>query len=86
MEGPTLLSSDKWIPLLRVCGLSYRTLYQTRHTFASIMLQQGEEIGWISEMMGHVNIHTTLTKYLRYIPRVEKKRAVFLNDLDIKVG
>ena len=46
------------------------------------MLQQGEEIGWVSEMMGHVDIHTALTKYARFIPRKKKKRAMFLNNVD----
>jgi hypothetical protein len=46
------------------------------------MLQQGEEIGWVSEMMGHTDIHTTLTKYARFIPRKQNKRAKFLNNID----
>ncbi|BBG66202.1 phage integrase [Hydrogenimonas sp.] len=75
-----------WKPLLRSCGLNYRVLYQTRHTFASIMLQQGEEIPWVSAMMGHKDIHTTLTRYSRYIPRERRKRAGFIENLDLKVG
>lgn len=79
------IADNFWKPTLRMCGLDVRTLYQTRHTFASIMLQQGEEIAWISDMLGHTDIHTTLTKYARYIPRKEKRRAVFVDDLDLKV-
>ncbi len=75
-----------WKPLLRQCGLNYRVLYQTRHTFASIMLQQGEEIPWVSSMMGHKNIHTTLTRYARYIPRKRRDRAKFVESLNLKVG
>lgn len=71
-----------WKPLIESLELKYRVLYHTRHTFASIMLQQGEEIGWVSEMMGHTDIHTTLTKYARFIPRKQKKRAKFLNNID----
>jgi len=75
-----------WKPLLRTCGINYRVLYQTRHTFASIMLQQGEEIPWVSAMMGHKDIHTTLTRYARYIPRERRRRAKFIESLNIKVG
>jgi len=75
-----------WKPLLQRSGIDYRNLYQTRHTFASLMLQQNEEVAWISQMMGHSDIHTTLTKYARYVPRVDRKRAKFVDDLDIKVG
>ena len=79
---PANLTKRHWQPLLEELNMQYRILYQTRHTFASLMLQQGEEIGWVSQMMGHTDIHTTLTKYARFIPRETKKRAIFLNNLD----
>lgn len=44
------------------------------------MLQQGEEVGWVSDMMGYTDIHTTLTKYARFIPRKQKRRAKFLTN------
>ncbi|MGD9970936.1 MAG: tyrosine-type recombinase/integrase [Sulfuricurvum sp.] len=71
-----------WKPLLEKINVEYRILYQTRHTFASLMLQQNEEIGWVSQMMGHTDIHTTLSKYARFIPRKQTKRAKFLNNLE----
>ncbi len=77
------IKKSRWAPLLKQCMLDYRILYHTRHTFASIMLQQGEEIAWVSMMLGHADIHTTLTKYARFIPRRDKKRAEFLENLDV---
>ncbi|WP_345993248.1 site-specific integrase [Sulfurimonas sp. HSL-1716] len=79
------LTRRLWKPLLQRLDIEYRILYQTRHTFASLMLQQGEEIGWVSQMMGHRDIHTTLTKYARYIPRKQTKRAKFLNNIDFEM-
>lgn len=76
----------QWKPLLEESKLEYRVLYQTRHTFASLMLQQKEDIAWISKMMGHTNIHTTLIKYARYIPIENEKRASFLDDLKLKIS
>jgi integrase len=73
----------KWRPLLEKCNFEYRILYKTRHTFASIMLQQKEEIAWISKMLGHSDIHTTLTKYARYIPTKNIERAKFLNEFKV---
>ena len=70
-----------WKPLIEKIGIMYRILYQTRHTFASIMLQQGEEIGWVSQMMSHTDINTTFTKYASFIPRKQKQRAKFINNL-----
>ena len=73
--------SSKWRPLISKCGLEYRILYKTRHTFASVMLQRGEEIGWVSKMLGHANINMTLTKYAEFMPRKEINRAEFLNEI-----
>jgi len=84
--GSTTFVKCHWHPLLKGLDIKYRILYQTRHTFASIMLQQGEEIGWVSQMMGHTDIHTTLSKYARFIPNKKKRRAVFLNNIDFGVG
>lgn len=72
-----------WKPLLQKLDIAYRILYHTRHTFASIMLQQAEEIGWVSQMMGHRDIHTTFTRYARFIPRKQKERAKFINNLKL---
>lgn len=77
-------SKRHWHPLFEILDIKYRILYQTRHTFASIMLQQGEEIGWVSQMMGHIDIHTTLSKYARFIPNKKKRRATFLNNIDFE--
>ncbi|WP_208366579.1 tyrosine-type recombinase/integrase [Helicobacter pylori] len=40
--------------LLRALNLKDRKLYTTRHTFASLMLSQGEEAMWVSKTLGHV--------------------------------
>ena len=50
-----------------------------RHTFATVMLENGEDILWISNMLGHTNSTMTLSKYARYIKRDDKKRATFLD-------
>ncbi len=62
-------------------GFSYRKLYQTRHTFASIMLQKGEDLAWVSKkMLGHSEIATTLKFYADYIPEKDMQHAIFLMD------
>jgi len=73
-----------WKKLLKICKLDYRALYQCRHTFASIMLSNGEELVWVSNMLGHSEITTTLKFYTRYIPTKKINRAEFLKTLNIK--
>ncbi|NHA97292.1 site-specific integrase [Helicobacter pylori] len=38
--------------LLKALNLKYRKLYTTRHTFASLMLSNGEEAMWVSKTLG----------------------------------
>ena len=58
------------------------TLYETRHSFASIMLQKGEEMAWISKMMGHKDLSITLQAYTAFLPDRSIKRAEFLCGVD----
>ncbi len=74
-----ILRDYHWKNLLKLTGFDYRPLYQTRHTFASVMLQKGEDITWISErMLGHSEIATTLKFYSKYIQQKDKTHASFL--------
>jgi integrase len=40
-----------WNEAIRRAELKYRHPYQTRHTFASLMLEQGEEPAWVARML-----------------------------------
>ncbi|WP_187947844.1 site-specific integrase [Helicobacter pylori] len=64
--------------LLRALNLKDRKLYTTRHTFASLMLSQGEEAMWVSKTLGHKDLNTTYKTYSHYIPKQNKERAKFL--------
>lgn len=67
--------------LLRALNLKERKLYTTRHTFASLMLSQGEEPMWVSKTLGHKDLNTTYKTYSHYIPKQEKERAKFLKGI-----
>lgn len=49
-----------------------------RHTFATVMIENGEDILWVSHMLGHKDSTMTLERYAKYVKRKEKKRATFL--------
>jgi len=78
------ISRDIWKPILKIAGLDFRILYQTRHTFASLMISQGEDIVWVSKMLGHSSPRITLDIYTKYIPEIKKERASFLNEFKEK--
>ncbi len=67
-----------WRRVLKKCELDYRPIYHTRHSFATMMLENNEDILWVSSMLGHTNATMTLTNYAKYINRKSKKRAEFL--------
>ena len=65
-------------------GYNKRRLYDTRHSFASVMLSRGEEPMWVGcKMMGHKDLNETYRSYAKYLPKEVKKRATFLNDVVI---
>lgn len=75
------IREGEWARVLKRAKLDYRTLYQTRHTFASLMISKGEDILWVSKTLGHSTIQTTLTKYAKFIEGDETKRASFLDSV-----
>lgn len=57
-----------WIAALKAAGIEYRNPYQTRHTFASMMLSQGENPMWVAHQMGHKDWGMIRKVYGRWIP------------------
>ena len=68
-----------WKKLLKRLDIPYRPLYHMRHSFATLMIQNNEDILWVSYMLGHKSSKTTLERYAKYIKHKEKKRAQFLH-------
>jgi integrase len=62
-----------WKPALKKAGLDYRPLIQIRHTFATMMLSAGEDIGWVQNMLGHSSLQMIFTRYYAWIPRKTRK-------------
>lgn len=57
-----------WKVALRRAGVLYRRPYQTRHTYASMMLSAGEPPMWVAEQMGHKDWGMIRTVYGKYMP------------------
>ena len=52
-----------WKSALKKANIPYRPMIQTRHTFATMMLDSGKDIGWIQRMLGHSSLQMIYTKY-----------------------
>src|SRR3984893_12950803 len=56
-----------WPRLVEKAEVPYRPLMQTRHTYATLMLQKGAPIDWLQKQMGHRNLTMLIRHYWRWI-------------------
>jgi integrase len=54
-------------PLLERVGVDYKTLYSLRHTYATLSLQGGQSVNYVSKQLGHADTTTTLQYYVKYL-------------------
>ncbi len=57
-----------WKWALKRAGVRYRIPYQTRHTYASMMLSAGEPLAWVSNQLGHGSVTLTASTYATWVP------------------
>ena len=57
-----------WLPTLKKANIEYRNLHQTRGTFISTLISNGEDITYVSKIAAHENVKITLETYSQYIP------------------
>ena len=62
-----------WYPALDALGLARRRAYQTRHTYATLMLAAGENVEFIRQQMGHRDARVLFTRYARYVPDLTRR-------------
>jgi len=61
-------------PLLKELDIEYRTLYATRHSFASNMVELGVPLTYIQKQLTHKKLSTTMDYYIKYSNVNENKR------------
>ena len=64
-DGP--LRKTAWKKALEVAEVPYRKTYNTRHTFASLMLSAGKHPMWVAQQMGHKDWGMIRKVYGRWI-------------------
>ena len=55
-------------PALEAAGLRRIRFHDLRHTFASLLIDQGENIKFIQSQLGHASIQTTIDRYGHLMP------------------
>ena len=70
----------RWRTLQRRAGVRYRTLHQLRHTFASLLLQQGEALVYVRDQLGHASIRLTVDTYGHLVPGANRQAVNRLDD------
>jgi integrase len=65
---PKRLREHVWNRTIARAKLRQRTMYQTRHSFASNALAAGEPPSWVAAMLGHATPEMLFSVYVRYIP------------------
>jgi len=77
-HGSNTLFYQNFQKVLERNNLKTRALHNTRHTFASLMLNNGIDALWVSHTLGHGNVNVTLTIYAHFMPKKEKISIGFL--------
>ena len=69
---PDYFRNVVWIPALNKAGVTYRAPIQTRHSFATMMLSAGEDVGWAQNMLGHSSLQMIFQRYYAWIPHTTR--------------
>jgi integrase len=69
---PDSMNQHIWKTTLKKAGLADRRMYETRHTFATLMLDAGELPGWVQRMMGHETLQMIHERYYSYIKNYQR--------------
>ncbi len=67
-------------PLLKRAGLPNIRLYDLRHTFATLMFENREQLKLVSEMLGHASVKQTADTYTHVSPTMHREATMRLND------
>ena len=65
---PNNLYDRYFLPVLRKAGLRRIRFHDLRHTFGSLLIQQGASLAYVKEQMGHSSIQVTVDIYGHLIP------------------
>src|SRR5207253_6624704 len=68
IDGGNLVRRE-FKPALRRAGLAQVRFHDLRHSFASLLIAQGEHPKYISEQLGHASVQITLDRFGHLMPQ-----------------
>ena len=80
------IRKSAWTPILKAADIPYRNPYQTRHTYASMLLSAGEDPMWVAHQMGHADWGMIRKTYGRWIPDMNPAAGRKVEDLWSQLG
>ena len=72
---------DAFAAIMRRAGLPPVRLYDLRHTMATLMLYQGEQLKLVAARLGHANETMVLRRYGHLLPGMDRQAAERLGRL-----
>ena len=69
-----------WKNLLRKAGLRQVRLHDLRHTFASLLIQNGAPLAYVKDQLGHSSIQITVDTYGHLVPGGDRAEVDRLDD------
>jgi integrase len=81
-DGAALRGDDvykyDWLPTLKRLGLLVVRLYNARHTAATMLLEAGQPMKVVQEMLGHTSMPVMADTYLHVSPAFKRQAAEVL--------
>jgi integrase len=77
---PTYLTREHFYPALKASGAKQIRFHDLRHTYASILIKQGENLKYIQSQLGHANPSVTLNTYSHLLEAVNQEAACRLEN------
>lgn len=63
---------DYFLPVLKALGIRYRRAYNTRHTYATVLLMSGVNPAYVARQLGHKDTSMLFKHYAKWIDRADK--------------
>jgi integrase len=77
---PDNLRHRVWAPALAKAKLRHVRIHSLRHTYASMLIAQGENIKYISSQLGHASVQITIDRYGHLFPDRKRTAAARLEE------